>query len=225
MPGTFTPAQMYDNELNPVKGWPSPYAVTKELPLYIESNSGNARFGDIDNYQTDFKAGMVCHVALDGGDNQYKLRLGLAQDAVACFLFPNDKDFDVSGDKGNIIGSGNATLAQAAVSGTVAGTVVALVALGAYELETTEFVGSTFTPNLPLTAVGAPAKTRTSSQADNPGKIKAITWTQWRTGDVSDVQNLGCIGVVSDGGVRTNEFKKTMIRFWPTHLPSPTTQA
>ena len=29
MPGTIVPGQMFDQELNGVKGWPSPYALDK----------------------------------------------------------------------------------------------------------------------------------------------------------------------------------------------------
>ena len=41
MPGTISPSQMYEHELNPVKGWPSPYAVDFSAPLDSEAETIN----------------------------------------------------------------------------------------------------------------------------------------------------------------------------------------
>lgn len=86
MPGTFTPAQMFDHELNAVKGWPSPYAVDYSA----EYASG----------VTGLFAGNV--VSLDANGKFVK---GFNTDrAMAIFLLQNQSDFDVLSDVGNISG-------------------------------------------------------------------------------------------------------------------------
>jgi len=213
MPGINTPAQMFDNELNPRKGWPSQSAVDKSLPIWIEDDN---RFGQASTFQQDICSGMVVHIARDG-DGVDKFRLGLNDDNVAIFLFPNAKDFDVSGDRGNIIGSGSASVAAAAFNGAIAGNISGLVALGAYELETTSFLpGNAYLPGTPLTALN-PNVAWNADATLNPGLVRNTTWAAWRAGTIA-----GVIGTVSDEGVRTNEFGKTVIRFWPEHLPCPT---
>lgn len=87
MPGTFTPSQMYDHELNPVKGWPSPYAV---------------------DYSAEFATGQTTYafagrvVSLDANG---EFNIGLTSThAMPIFLFQNYTDFDVRSDIGNISG-------------------------------------------------------------------------------------------------------------------------
>jgi hypothetical protein len=171
MPGTITPAQMFDHELNPCKGWPNPYAVDKTKKIA--------------DGETLIFAGRVCHIdpTLD------QIKIGIYQDntsaSMPLFAFPNQGDFDVSSDVGNISG----------------GNSVMLVGVGAYELETTEFVGVGFDPNIPCTV---------SMAADaNDGKLKATTL---HSHDL-------IVAIVSDKGIHTNEFKKTFVRFWPVYIP------
>ena len=85
MPGTVTPSQMYDHELNPIKGWPSPYAVD----FAAEYATG----------VTGVQAGMVCSL-----DSTGKFVLAAASGAMPIFIFQNQADFDVSSDVGNISG-------------------------------------------------------------------------------------------------------------------------
>ena len=124
MPGTVTPAQMYDHELNVLKGWPSPYAVEK--PAKIDATE-----------TLTILAGRCCYLTASGG-----LKMGCPYnkaDALApmpMWAWPNSSDFDVSGDVGN----------------TISGTMMALPAKGAYEFETTEFKGTGFLPNQALCA-------------------------------------------------------------------------
>ncbi len=122
MPGTIVPSQMYDHELNMVKGWPSPYAVDKSAALATGA--------------TGINAGMV--VSLDASGH-FQLDLSSAN-AVPCFAWPSQGDFDVSSDVGNVSG----------------GNLMAIPALTGYEMETTEFVtGQAYTVNLPLMANGS----------------------------------------------------------------------
>jgi hypothetical protein len=111
---------------------------------------------------------------------------GTVNGAMGLFVWQGQDHFDVNGDVGNIIG----------------GNMNCLVATGAYELETTEFTGVGFNPNVPLTAVNAGGATQ--------GKLQATTIGG----------GLNIVGVVSEAGPLTNEFAKTVIRFWPVYLPA-----
>ena len=78
------PAQMFDHELNPVKGWPSPYAVDKCL--------------DLDGGKTANR-GMVLSI-----NNSGKFVVGLYCGAMPIFALQTSSDFDVRGDDGNLVG-------------------------------------------------------------------------------------------------------------------------
>lgn len=167
MPGTLTPAQMFDHELNAVKGWPSPYAVDKR----VQADTG----------VTGIVAGMCLRVDSTTG----KANRGSTNGDMGLFVFQSQNDFDVNGDVGNIIGNW----------------MNCLVAIGAYELETTEYMGVGFDPNAPLTA---------HNTADaNRGKLKVTT--------LNSSDNI--VGVVSEAGPLTNEFGKEVVRFWPVYQP------
>jgi hypothetical protein len=131
MPGLNVPAQMFDHELNVVKGWPSPYAVDKSATLAAG--------------ETGITAGMVVSLNAAGS---FVRGLSDANKAVPCFAFPNQQDYDVMSDVGNVTG----------------GHLMAIPALTGYEMETTEFVtGETYAPNQELTVENV--------DADDKGKI------------------------------------------------------
>ncbi|RIZ71268.1 MAG: hypothetical protein D0530_04900 [Methylococcales bacterium] len=165
-----TPAQMFDHELNPIKGWPSPYALDKAL---------NVKSGEPAIY-----AGSVVSIDPTTG----ALRLGLIDNAMPLFAFQNSYDLDVVGDDGNLVGQGTSTPR-----------INTLVAVGSYELESTQFVAGSYAPNAQLTSP-APA-------AANAGLLTSGAFGT----------NTIC-GIVSDGTL-TNEFRKGVIRFWPVFLP------
>jgi len=112
---------MFDRRLNPVKGWPSPYALDKAQQVTIGE---------------DIKAGMVTHLDSVTG----KFKRGLPGRQMPIFAWVSESDFDaMGGDDGNISLQGN----YKGISG--------LVATGPFELETTEFVsGMVYSPNTPL---------------------------------------------------------------------------
>jgi len=85
MPGTFTPNQMYTNELNPRKGWPSPYAVD-----YAAAYATGV---------TGITAGMCCSLDANGA-----FVAGVGDHDMGIFIFQNQSDFDVRSDVGNIAG-------------------------------------------------------------------------------------------------------------------------
>jgi len=105
---------------------------------------------------------------------------------MAIFLLQNQSDFDVRSDVGNIsggVGSG-------------------LVACGAYELQTTEFVADTYAPNDRLTV-------ENDSANANYGQLKAgVEYTD------------PIVGVVSSGQ-SDSEHDATikLLSFWPVWLP------
>lgn len=85
MPGTLTPAQMFDHELNPVKGWPSITALDK-----------SAAIGD---GVTGIAAGMCLSLNSSG-----KYQRGCPNGSMPLFAFQNQNDFDVNSDLGNLSG-------------------------------------------------------------------------------------------------------------------------
>lgn len=131
---SFKPAQMYDHELNPVKGWPGEWAVDKNV--------------DFDPSVEDekIKAGRVAHI--DPVTRKFKMGLGTYTGTncpVPFFLFQNGRDFDVVGDHGNLIG--------ATWPATRHRNVMGLAATGGYELETTGYVAEgTYNPGDLLSA-------------------------------------------------------------------------
>jgi hypothetical protein len=129
---------------------------------------------------TGVMAGMV--VSLDANG---KFVRGLASSgAMAIFALQSMSDFDVRSDKGNIsggVGSG-------------------LVAKGAYELQTTEFVTDNYAPNDPLTvnAVGADA-----------GKLEKGT-----------LYTDAIVGIVSAGQTDSEHNADIkFLAFWPVFCP------
>lgn len=126
------PKQMYEHELNVVKGWPSPYAVDKRVTLA--------------DTQDEVLPGMVCSMNAQG-----ELELGLATGAMPLFAFPSSSDFDVRSDFGGWVGPSTAPHG--------ASNMLVLPAAGAYEMESTEFDDQgTYAPNDTLTSPvpGAP---------------------------------------------------------------------
>lgn len=128
---------------------------------------------------TAVRAGMVCSLNAQGN-----LQLGVVGNAMAIFMIQNQADFDVSSDRGNVsggVGSG-------------------LVAAGAYELQSTEFVDGNYAPNDPLTV---------ETVGDDAGKLKVgVPYTD------------PIVGVVS-AGVTSSEHDATidLLAFWPVYLP------
>lgn len=171
MPGTNTPAQMFDHTLDARKGWPSPYALDKTK--------------EIASGETGIVSGMVVHI----DPTTDKIKRGCPWNgswaAMPIFAFPSQTSFDVMSDVGNISG----------------GNLVGLVGVGAYELESTEYMGTGFNPNIPLTV-------HNTADADH-GKVKATTLNS------TDL----IVAVVSDKGPLTTEYKKTYVRYWPVYCP------
>lgn len=169
-----TPKQMFDHALNPVKSWPSPYALDKSAPIA--------------DGETGILSGKVLHI--DPSTKAFKL--GLPGNYMPIFCWKAQTDFDaMGGDDGNLSLHGN----KKGTSG--------LVASGAFELQTTEFVsGETYNPNTPLTADDG------SVVPADKGSVKpGVFYTDPICGIVSDGQS-------------TNAHNKAIVTFWSYFLPA-----
>ncbi len=178
MPGTFVPAQQFDHELNVVKGWPSPYAIDKSKPLGAgEPVIPAGRCMYIDHSTNVLRLG--CPIATDG-----------TWASMPIWALQSSTDFDVLSDRGNISG----------------GHMTGLVGAHCYEVETTEYTGTGFHPNAPLSCAED-----AGGEADGTtrGKVKA---TSLQSADT-------IIGISSEEGPLTNEWKKTVVRFWTVYIP------
>ena len=172
------PSQMNDHTLDALKGWPSPYAVD-----HVASAASGVTI----------TAGNV--VTLDTAGN-YVLGYGASDvnaQGVAMFAFQNSSDPDVANDGGVTFGTGES--ANAWVPVAPGGGIMALVATGAYELESTEFAAA-FNP-----AIGS------TMSADATGELEAGTaYTDSICGVVSAAKSDNSHGVSS-------------IKFFPVWLP------
>lgn len=115
MPGTRTDyGQMFDHELNIVKGWVGDRGQVLEVPLPISEANTNK-----------ILAGSVVNI---GTGNVFRLGVNEAiqttsRGSVPCISFKNEDDFDVNSDLGNASG----------------GVIMALCCLGDFEMQSTEF--------------------------------------------------------------------------------------
>lgn len=173
MPGTLVPNQMYNHECNVVKGWWHPHALDKSGPLAA---------GEV------ILAGSVAYLDANG-----EFRLGLPENAMPMFAFPNSTDYDVSADVGNIQSQ----------------QMLALPCTGPYELQTTEFDATM--PYVPNDHLAVWDTQKAGYAAANKGKVFVGT----------PFVDTIC-GVVSKGAA-VNDFGKSWITLWTYYLPIPLT--
>jgi len=181
------PRQMFDNTLDVLKGW---------LPSNMGSVDKAAKISS--NVQFTLKAGRVVHL-----NNSGEFEPGCRGTEMAIFLFQNADDYDVQ----NFGGTGTDTL-WVPVHPT--GTITGLVAIGGYELATTEFdKARTYNYNDLLRAPGgnAPANEATSGVLTNQGVVLYNT-----------TNATAVCGVVSKPP-ETNAHGKMVLSFWPIYLP------
>ena len=179
------PRQMTANTLNALKGWPSQHAVDFHAKFDATILAANE----------PILAGSVVSLGADG-----EFELGVdTNDRMPLFLFNNSDDPDVENDGGNA-GAGGDKGVWVPVSPT--GQAMALVAVGAYELTSTQYVtgGNIGVPNTPLWSDDAGA---------DIGKLDDTTWTGGKT----------VVGIVSRGVV-DNGYGHNSVAFWPYFLPA-----
>lgn len=177
------PRSMTAHTLNALKGWPAPHA----LDFATELDSG------IPEANLPVLSGTVVRLNAAG---KYELGLGTRL-VMPLFLFPNSDDPDVVNEAPDA-----STERGAFVPITPTGAAVALVATGAYELVSTEFVAATsFAINDFLKAADAGV---------NAGKL-----------DVGTLYTDMICGIVSRGKV-DNGYGSSAIAFWPHPIfPTP----
>lgn len=177
------PTSMTLHTLDARKGWPRPNAVDYDAKFNTT---------DLATLGTAY-AGRCVHVHSDG-----TFKYGVSGAQMPLFLFVSSNDADVSNPGGTVTTDAGAWVPIAPI-----GKMMALVAIGAYELETTEFVGDVddYVPNDVLKSA-----TGTGSDA---GKLdrSATKYTD------------SIVGVVSRPGY-TNSHGKSAIAFWPVYLPT-----
>jgi hypothetical protein len=178
------PRQMTAETLNALKGWPRPAAVDFE-----------AKF---DSSITErVPAGTVVHVDPANAVPTYKLGVGTLN-VMPLFTFQASDDPDVENDGGDA-----ATEKGIWIAISPTGVVMALVAIGAYELVSTNFLDSeSYLPNKLLTAdVG------TDPTTGDAGQLK---------GGTLGTHNI--CGVCSRGDT-DNGYGSDAVAFWPVFLP------
>jgi len=191
--------QMTDHTLEGVKGWPNPHAIDCEAKISAATITA----------VTDPSAGRVVSgrcVSLNGSD---EFQLGLfANTSMPMFIFPNSDDPDVS-----LAYGAPATAAGGWVPIAPTGVAMALVAVGAYELATTEFdTALTYVSGEPLKTMGATNVNGANQNVDDCGKLKnaAVPYV--------DV----VVGVVAKSRTptsATNSHGQAELAFWPVYLP------
>lgn len=167
------PRQMTANTLNALKGWPQMAAVD----FHTEFDP---------DITTEVLPGAVTHLNAEG---RYALGVGTLK-VMPLFMFNGSLDPDVINEGGD-----PATEKGVWVPISPTGQAMSLVAIGAYELVSTNFVTSdTFDPNDPLTS---------PLTGGNAGKLT-----------VGTMHTDMIVGLVSRGVV-DNGFGHDAVAFWP----------
>jgi len=176
-----TPAQTYDHFLEALKGWPSPYALDFAAPLEVSEHVAAV-------------AGRVCTLNAAG-----QLELGLLSQSMPIFIRQAENENDVSAYPGATAGRR---------FGSNAPMVSGLVATGGYELQTTEYYGSSFAPNDPLTSTHIDETG--SGTYDQAGRLRKCNGYYYD--DVCGVVSLGLV-------TSRHPVNKTVLQFWSYFLP------
>lgn len=214
----------WDNSLtlDGLKGWPSPTAV--DIAGTISSNVT----------LTTVYTGRVVHVAsvTQGGGgtpspgNNVPLpvfEMGAKLTQMPIFLWAGTDQYDVSNPgvpSGTILGGTTANPA-AWIPIRPSGNVMGLVAIGGYELETTEFdTDQDYAPNDVLRCVTDNTDTDggvlTNQDASGGDALATSAQAVWGDPGVAEWESI--VGCVSRGSY-TNKHGKSALAFWPVYLP------
>lgn len=177
------PRFTFSHGLDPLKGWPSPYAVDFTAKL-----SANVTI-------SPFYAGRVVHLNASG---ELETGMGTSNNKMPMFTLQNSDDPSVKNDGGT-----PSTDTGVWVGISPSGGINCLVAVGAYELESTEYVtGTSYAPGDWLKATFANTNAATGGVIDKQATVTS-----------------GICGVVSRGA-RTNAHGVSVLAFWPWYLPA-----
>lgn len=170
--------------LDGLKGWPQPHAVD-----FTTTFSPNVAFTS----GLPVYSGRVVHLNSAG---QYEM--GCSGTQMPLFLFPGSTDPDVQNNGGD-----PTSLVGVYVAIKPSGEAVSLVAIGAYELLSTEYDNTkSYPPNTLLTA-------GTSNTDSTSGGVLT-------TGTLA----TNCICGVVSRGVMTNQLGQNALAFWPVYIPA-----
>jgi hypothetical protein len=201
-----SPSLMFEQCLNPIKGWFDEAALDTECKIS-------------DNVEFVVPGGRVVHMTevetIGSGQISKKVpivEMGISGTHMALFLIQGQGDFDVN----NPGTTAKGTFVQTAVAPT--GINSALVAEGGYELQTTEYdTAQTYAPGDLL-----------SADADNTDGTKGgVLTNKTAVGGATPLEvpwagtTRAICGVVSRGAYK-NEHKQNALHFWPTYLPGTT---
>lgn len=192
MPGP-APSLMFEHGLNVPKGWFSMATLDHEAKTSP-------------NVQIVAYGGRVAHL-----NAAREFEMGISGTQMALFLIQADTDFDVNNP--GMTPAGNFMHQQIAPTGKQS----ALVATGAYEIESTEFdkgPAMAYAANQLLTAVTA----GNSNQAVSGVLSNDRAGAGGSAGPVRQYIDAAC-GVVSKGASK-NEHGVPVLAFWPIYLPA-----
>jgi hypothetical protein len=231
------PGQAFDHTLTPLKGWYRESALDAEVALSSNVNIGSAAI--------PATAGICVHATDHGARSPYEVyggamtgpqtlivELGCGPThGMPMFLWTNSTDPDVynPGVISGVPAYGNTTYPADFYSvfppiagSTVPTNLVALVASGGYELETTEYdADQTYASGQPLRAV-------TSNTDTNGGRLTNQKGTTAAYNSAGVVQFVGNTATVTNwdtivGWVSretyTNANRRTSLAFWPDLVP------
>ncbi len=213
------PGQMFTNTLDGIKGWPKDQALDIDGTL-----SSNVNINSTGN---PVLAGMCVHVQSTtasglgtGTTNNVPIavfEMGATGLMMPCFVWAGTGDYDVSNPgvpAGTVLG-GTTSIPPAWVPIRPTGKLMALVATGGYELETTQFdTAQTYAPNDLLRAV-------TSNTNVSAGKLTnqdASGGVGFATTAKGVIYVESAVGVCSRGSY-TNKNGVSALAFWPVFLP------
>ena len=193
------PGQMFTNQLNPAKGWPSPSALdcrAKISPLVLYS----------------MVAGQAAHI-----DNSGLIQPGVVNNTMGVFIFQGANEYDTNntpspGQWYPINPSGN---------------ILCLVAKAPYELESTEFDATqTYTPNQPLRAPSGNTATAYGGQTAGPnsGQLTNQSVVLYSQTNTPQSSATAVCGIVSNRGVFKNSYGQAVVAFWPVWAPGRSTE-
>ena len=184
---------MFDHELNPVKGWPSPYAVDASGAFATAWQYAGTTATEL------YGGGVVSYDTTAGGWVP-----GCDADKVPIFLLQNNYDFDVSSDTG----------------ATNGGFASGLPGIACYEIETTEYYASgSYSIGTWLTAYTyADRATSTLANAGATGKCGKVVNGVFDKSDLAAAYCANIVGVVT-ATPRTNEHGKSVLKVYTHYIP------
>lgn len=189
------PRQMTSQTLNALKGWPQMAAV-----------DFHAEFDTLPTGMTRAPAGSVVHLSQGG---KFILGLGATKtmQVMPMFTFNASDDPDVLNDGGDAD-----TEKGVFIPISPTGQAMALVAVGAYELVSTNYdpdLAANYVPNAPLTSYGGGTTKLTDAVTFAAGALL-----------VADAFYTETVCGVVSRGIVDNGYGYDAVAFWPMFLPA-----